>query len=213
MTKRKQSQSLRQIINCDLMKLTATPKSHFSRKIRLLLDHLGLPYQLDDPGNVADIDKEIFGGNPLMSVPVLSDRQQVVFESDNIARYLVRKFDPKDTYDVLTENAELLNLRAVMNGIMENDVKLILSARTGMEPDDYPYFQKAKQVIIAGLVWLEKRGQCFAENEITYTDFHLISMWDHLRFYDFVELDFPLLLSATEKLSQSNLVRRSAPQS
>ncbi|MCI5047215.1 MAG: hypothetical protein MRY59_06915 [Aquisalinus sp.] len=176
-----------------------------------MLDHLGLPYELDDPGNVADIDKEIFGGNSLMSVPVLSDGQQFVFESDNIARYVVRKFDPADAYGVLTEDTESLNLRAVMNGIMENDVKLVLSTRTGMEPDKYPYFQKARQAILQGIVWLEERGQCFAQDEITYREFYLISMWDHLTFYDVVELDYPVLLSTITKLSQSNLVRCCAP--
>lgn len=50
-----------------------TPKSHFARKVRLLLDHLELSYDMVDVGNVAEDNPDNFYGNPLMGVPVFED--------------------------------------------------------------------------------------------------------------------------------------------
>lgn len=43
------------------LRLICTPRSHFSRKVRLLLDALGEPVELLDAGNVADDDARAFG--------------------------------------------------------------------------------------------------------------------------------------------------------
>lgn len=67
------------------LRLICTPRSHFSRKVRLLLDALGEPVELLDAGNVADDDARAFGPNPLMKVPTLLDGARAVFESDHIA--------------------------------------------------------------------------------------------------------------------------------
>ncbi|ATH09113.1 hypothetical protein BIY24_14520 [Halobacteriovorax marinus] len=39
------------------MKLYATPRSHFSRKVRILLELYSIPYEFIDVGNVADSDE------------------------------------------------------------------------------------------------------------------------------------------------------------
>lgn len=67
------------------MQLVATPASHFARKVRLLLDHYGLAYDMVDAGNVAEFSEDKFAGNPLMLVPVLNDGDLTVYDSDHIA--------------------------------------------------------------------------------------------------------------------------------
>ncbi|WP_306253529.1 glutathione S-transferase family protein [Parvularcula sp. IMCC14364] len=193
------------------MKLTATPNSHFSRKVRLLMDHLGIEYDLEDVGNVAEEDAAGFAGNPLMSVPVLNDQGRSIIDSDHIAQYIVRTYDPSDQYHVLTQETVYLNARAVMNGIMANDVKLLLSARTGLHPADYDYFKKAKSSIVLSLAWLESHSGLFGLENNTYADFHLVSMWDHLDFYNVVAMEYPSLAGVVSRVSIQKLVSHSAP--
>src|SRR5688572_19364517 len=100
------------------MKLYFTPRSHFSRKVRILVDAWKLEVELLDVGNVASMGSEAFGPNPLMKVPTLVDGSSSIIDSDHIAQYLVRRHDPQDAFGVLTNDVELLNARAIMNGVM-----------------------------------------------------------------------------------------------
>lgn len=193
------------------MKLYATKLSHFSRKVRLLLDHYGLQYEFSDIGNVADADAKIFNGNPLMSVPVLVDGGQWLIDSDNIAAYIVRKHDPGDIYGVLTECPQTLNARAVLNGIMSNEVKLILAQRTGVDTDPLVYFQKAESSIKNGLTWLEERADLFSVEQPGYIEFHLIALWDHLNYYEIAELAYPRLGAIAKELGSRDDIHKSAP--
>ncbi|MBS0464098.1 MAG: glutathione S-transferase N-terminal domain-containing protein, partial [Proteobacteria bacterium] len=63
------------------MQLHYTPRSHFARKVRIVLGALAIPCELVDAGNAAGSDPAQFGPNPLLKVPTLVDGTQVVFES------------------------------------------------------------------------------------------------------------------------------------
>lgn len=193
------------------MELYATPKSHFARKIRLLLDHWQQPYQLIDVGNVAGADPAQFDQNPAMQVPVLVDGDVWMLESDHIAGYLARKIDPADRFQVLTTNPDMLNARAVLNSIMANEVKLVLAKRTGLDPQPHLFFQKATTSIHHSLAWLEQRTDLFQTQQPSYAGFHLVCMWDHLDAYNTVELNYPKLAAVCAALSQSATVSASHP--
>lgn len=196
---------------CMKMKLYATKLSHFSRKVRLLLDHYGLEYEFSDIGNVADADAEIFNGNPLMSIPVMVDEGEWLIDSDNISAYIVRKVDPEDKFQVLTDCNDILNARAVLNGIMANEVKIILAERTGINTKPLVYFQKAESAIKNGLTWLEERAELFSVEKPGYIEFHLIALWDHLNYYEIVDLTYPKLRAKTKVLGRYDDILKSAP--
>lgn len=193
------------------MELFYTPRSHFSRKVRLLLDGWGVSIALRDVGNVADAEPGPFGPNPLMKVPTLVDGSTVVFDSDHIAAYLTRKLDPADRYDVLTDDTSLLNLRAVANGIMAAEVELLLARRTGIATDGLVRFEKIRTSILAGMEWLERHASLYPVVP-SYAGFHLVAVWDHLALYRVVELEYPRLRELVARLSESELVARSAPR-
>lgn len=195
------------------MRLYATPLSHYSRKVRLLLDHYRIEYELVSPGNVAGDDAARFGNNPVMKVPVLEDGDVWLLESDHIAQYVVRKCDPGDRYRVLASNPETLNLRAVMNSIMQEEVKLILAARTGIETADLPFFSKARLAIENGLDWLEARADRFDAASPGYLEFHLVSLLDHLDHYGLMPHEYPALHEIVGSVSESEIVARSSPRS
>jgi glutathione S-transferase len=192
------------------MQLFYTPRSHFSRKVRILLDGLGLDVELLDAGNVADAQPAPYGPNPLMKVPTLVDGALSVFDSDHIAAYLVRKFDPADRFAVLTTDAETLNARAVMNGVMAAEVELILAERTGLDTRAHRRFDKLRESMLQGLAWLDDRSGRWPRDP-TYLAFHVVAMWDHLALYRMVEPGFPRLHDYASHWASAPFIARSKP--
>jgi len=192
------------------MRLHYTPRSHFSRKVRLLLDALGVEIELIDAGNVAETSATAYGPNPLMKVPTLVDGGHTLFDSDHIAAYLARRFDPADRFDVLTTDAATLNARAVMNGVMAAEVELILAARTGLDTRAHRRFDKLRESIQQGLAWLDERSGSFPQAP-TYLGFHAVAMWDHLELYRVVELSFPHLRDYVSQWASTPLFAQSKP--
>jgi glutathione S-transferase len=194
------------------MKLHYTPKSHYARKDRILIDALKLDVQLLDAGNVADQDPELFAGNPLMKVPTLiTDEGQAIFESDHIAEYLVRQHDPQDRYQVLTTDLKALNARAVMNGVMAAEVELVMAERSGIDAGKYQRYAKFRNTVDQGLAWLEARSAMFEDNVISYAGFHLVCLWDHLVLYQMFALPYPRLQATVNRLSEIEFMNKSAP--
>lgn len=193
------------------MRLYATPLSHYSRKVRLLLDHYGIEHELVHPGEVSGADAARFGGNPIMKVPVLEDGETWLIESEHIAQHIVRGHDAADRYRVLDADPHTLNLRAMMNGIMQEEVKLILAARTGVETAELPFFRKARVAIENGLEWLETRADRFDAGSPAYLEFHLVCLMDHLEHFRVVPLEYPSLRAIVGRVSESEITARSSP--
>jgi len=192
------------------MKLYYTPKSHFARKVLILINAYGIDVQLIDVGNVA-LSTEIFGGNPLMKVPTLVIDELWIIDSDNIAQYLVRKYDSQDRFEVLTTDINTLNARAVINGIMSAEVEILLAQRTGLDTSTYQRFDKMTESIKMGLDWLEDNVAIFTTKP-TYLNFHLVCMWEHLSLYTKFELNYPKLQEHFTKMSLLDYVATNAPK-
>ena len=193
------------------MQLVATPASHFARKIRLLLDHYGLAYEFVDAGNVADFTEDKYAGNPLMLVPVLNDGELTIYDSDHIAAYLVRKHDPADRYGVLTSDVRDLNARAVLNGMMSAETRLVLGARTGLKTENHPFFDKSRAVFAKGFEWLAANIDLFNAETPRYLDFHLISSFDHMECYGLATPDQANLKALRDALRSNERIAASAP--
>ena len=176
------------MINNSTIKLVTTPLSHFGRKVRILLDIYKIPYEvIGVPGNnIALVTSPSDAAhNPLMKVPVLQHGKEWVIESDHIASYIIGEFDNKDLFNVNTRNIFDLNARAIMNGVMIDEVRVITAGRHKVSIDN-SYFKKAQLSVGNGLNWLEQNNLKFNRNMPTYREFHLICMWDHLKYYNFV---------------------------
>jgi glutathione S-transferase len=193
------------------MKLYATPISHFARKDRILLDLYQAPYEFIDIGNVTQTDPAVFGGNPLMRVPVLVDGKTRIFDSDNIAKYIVEKLDPADKFRVNTASFEELNIRALINSIMAEEVKLVLARRTGLPTEEYPFFDKCQLMMKNGLEWLEENSNSFHTGEPGYLEFHLTCLIQHLDYYELLPLNYPKLKKMVDTVLTNPLVSRTSP--
>lgn len=161
------------------MQLLYTPRSHFSRKVRIIAAAIGVELQLIDVGNVANLSGNQLERNPLMKVPTLIHDNQSVFDSDVISAYLVRLHDPADRLGVLRPSVDEQNARTVMNGVMAAEVELLLATRTGMNVFASSRFDKFRRTILAGLQWLERNEpSCF---QTPCNHFHLVCLWQHLQ--------------------------------
>ncbi|MGE5185989.1 MAG: glutathione S-transferase family protein [Acidobacteriota bacterium] len=168
------------------MQLFGTPLSHFTRKIRILLGELGVPFELVRPESLLATTSDAYADHPLMRVPTLIDGDVRLVESDHIARYVVGKHDPGDRFGVRSEDVGDLNRLAVVNGIMANEVVLILAKRGGFgELDSVAYFRKLAAAIDSGLAWLDRTLDPDAP-AFDYRDIATICMWQHLRHYQLV---------------------------
>ena len=169
------------------LQLHGTPLSHFTRKIRVLLAELGIDFDFVRPPGVLVAGTQAYGDNPLMRVPTLVDGDDHIFESDHIARHIVRRFDPTDQFGVRSDAVEDLNRLAALTGIMANEVTLILAKRAGGVDMTAPYFGKLMTAIESGLAWLDARAP--TGDRFDYRDITLVCAWQHLEHYKLLSVD------------------------
>ncbi|HMG24372.1 MAG TPA: glutathione S-transferase family protein [Kofleriaceae bacterium] len=165
------------------LQLIGTPLSHFTRKIRMLLAELGVEFEfVRAPGVLAPATAS-YGGNPLLRVPTLVDGDVTLIDSDHIARYLMRKHDPGDRLGVSSDRVRDLNRLALVNGIMANEVVLILARRGGLtDIEGVAYFRKLTAAIDNALAQLDHDIDVDAPG-LDYGDIATICMWQHIDHY------------------------------
>lgn len=199
------------------IKLIATPLSHFARKARILLDLYKIPYEFQNiVGNIAltKTPGEV-GDNPLMmKAPILQHGPVWMIESDHISSYIVDQFDPKDMYNVNSKQIFDLNTRAIINGAMTEQLKVIVAGRHNVPTEKYEYFSKSRDAVNNSLLWLENNHSKFTPNQPTYREFHLTCFLDHLAYYDFVPqltTKFPRINEVVSKVSENPIIKQTAP--
>lgn len=166
-------------VRSSLPRLHGTPASHFTRKLRILLSEIGIQYEFVRTPSVLSLNCDDYGRNPLLRVPFFEDGDVAMWESDSIARYVARKYDPADRFTVLSESVQDANIQSVINSTMSNEVVLLLTERSGGDITGIPYMQKLDSAIHSGLAYLEE-VVTKREASYDYRDISLICLWDHL---------------------------------
>lgn len=188
------------------LQLHGTPRSHFTRIVRILCHELGLEVELVDVGNVGI--SQAFGGNPLMQVPVLVDGERTVWESHNICRYLVER-EGSDPLGVESLDWEGRNLVSVIYGVMSAEVRVVLAERCGMDATT-GVFAKARETLRTGLAWIDERIE--DEDGLTYPAVCATAMWDHLLLFRNVQRGAaPRVERMAERLGEYASVVRTRP--
>ena len=187
--------------------LYGTPRSHFTRIVRILGHELGLEYQWIDVGNIGTA--EAFGGNPLMAVPVLADGDRTIWNSHDICRYLVER-EQADPLGVETLDWMGRRFLTVIHGVMNAEVRLILAERSGLETRGVVVFDKTRETIRQGLGWLDANVETY--RGLTYPAVCVTAMWDHLLFYDNASrVDAPAICSVVDALQERKSVIDTRP--
>lgn len=197
-----------------MLRLIGTTLSHFTRKVRIVLHELGIPFQFEVVSGLLQTDAASYGGNPLLRVPTLIDGAQWVIESDHIARHLVRTRAPHDPLAVMTSSVEALNRLAAINGVMGHEVTWILAERAGMQDAlSHGYFQKIVQSMRTTLAWLDQ-GTKPQRAGFDYGDIALVCLWQHLTHYAMLPglQDFPRIAQRVAQLADRPSVASTTPQ-
>lgn len=196
--------------------LHGTPLSHYTRKIRILAAELGIDLDfVPVDGGVLATDPARYADNPLMRVPALVHGDDVVVDSDHIARYLVTRWDDaRDRLGVRSERVADLNRLAVTNGVMQNGVVLVLAKRGGGIDDleRVTYFQKLREAMRGGLAWLDARQPDDAA-PFDYRDIAAICVFQWLAHYGLVPLEpYARLAARVARFAARPSVAPSAPE-
>lgn len=197
----------------DRPQLFGTPLSHFTRKIRILLHELGVPFDFLRTPSLLEASTPSYGANPLMRIPTFVDGGTMVIESDHIARYIVDRHDPADRFGVRAPSASAMNRLAVVNGIMGHEATLILAKRGGFEDlESVTYFRKLQRSMVSGLAWLDRELDPDAP-AFTYADIATICLWDHLVHYQMVPGldDYRRIAARTARFADRESVQRTTP--
>ncbi len=193
-------------------RLYGTPLSHFTRKVRALLAELEIEHEMVWAPSVLAAQPATFGDNPLMRVPCLHLDGAVVIESDHIARVLVQSYDPDDRLGVRSERIEDLNRLGVANGVMDNEVVLLLAKRSGLTDwEGVDYFRKLLSGIEGGLAWLDAHTD--EGGPLRYADLAIACAWDHVRRFDLVRepARFVRLTARLGRFADRPSLRETAP--
>lgn len=143
------------------MKLHGTPPSHFTRKVRILLQELGQPYQFIVLKGLMETGAGNFAGNPLHQFPVLVDGDRRLWESNLICEYLLDRYGSNQKRVAFLPQAgdrhEHRQRLAIMDGAMAAGVKLIRAKRSEI-PDymSFPFFRQEAASLLESLDWLER---------------------------------------------------------
>jgi len=172
------------------MKLFGTPPSHFTRKVRVILQELSLPFEFIVLDRLLETGEEKFAYNPLHQFPVMEDGGRRLIESDLICEYLLERYGRGNGAVSLFPGGDIFDHKqrlAIMNGAMASGVKLIRAKRSGISWE-YPFFEQEKASLTASLQWLENDlgGKLrYGEQGIGLLDISLMSLAEWAVFREF----------------------------
>jgi len=177
------------------MRIYGTPPSHFTRKVRILLQELRVPFEFVLLDKLMETGAEKFAGNPLHMFPVLEHEGRHLIESDLICEYLIARFGsntPLSSFLPSETNAvEDRQRLAIMNGGMSAGVTLIRAKRSGIEKwTDYAYFRQELAALDDAFAWLEKdlgNRTSYYPGKFTMLEITLLCLIDWAVFRDFLK--------------------------
>ena len=176
------------------MKLYGTYPSHFTRKVRIVLQELGLHAEFCVLKNLLSIGAENFAQNPLHQLPILEDRGQTLIESDIICEYLIENYGAQSALSRYipepTQKYQDLKRLALMNGAMGSGVKLIRAKRSEIpQYENFTFFRQERAAIEATLFWLDQDlgdRNFYYGNRFTMLEITLISLCEWITFREII---------------------------
>ncbi|HEY8278843.1 MAG TPA: glutathione S-transferase family protein [Bdellovibrionota bacterium] len=176
------------------MRLYGTPPSHFTRKVRIVLQELGLPYEFVRFTDLLAVGPDNFAHNPLHHFPVLEHEGLRLIESDLICQYLIKTYGRGKELSSLFPSAENETrdgqTLAMINGGMAAGVVLLRAQRSGLKNlDSVPFFQQERAGLDGSQRWLEQdlAGRTtYYPGRFTYLDVALLCFLEWAAFREFL---------------------------
>ena len=141
--------------------------SPFVRKVRIVLDELGLPFERDTTMATDRPIEEFSSINPALKVPVLEDDGEVLFDSNLIIEHLLLKYNIPEKDDgepplasTLTRSeshGEDAKVLATLRALEDAAVFIRLLGVAGLEAESVPFLRRQKVRVESCLGWLETK--------------------------------------------------------
>ncbi len=141
--------------------------SPFVRKVRIVLDELGLPFERDTTMATKRPIESFSKLNPTLKVPVLEDDGEVVFDSNLIIEYLLRTYpipEKDGSHSPLAptltrpefhwEDARVLS---TLHAMEDAAVIIRLLGLSDLDPDSVPLLARQQARVTSCLDWVEAR--------------------------------------------------------
>lgn len=148
------------------IELFGTVTSPYVRRVRIVLDELGLTHELvntaDAPGQI-----RLRQVNPVWKVPTLKIDDRVLLDSAVILRYLLHRFGTGELRPCAPTDWEQVEQLTVIDGALDALINVFYLGKEGVTPDRAPYLQKQRDRASSALSWLEERvkGPWLSEQE------------------------------------------------
>jgi glutathione S-transferase len=160
------------------MKLYGTPPSHFTRKVRVLLKELGIPFEFISFRDLMAVGSDHFANNPLHKFPILEDQGARYIESDLICEYLLMRYGRGLPLTLLPDEGDPFVHRqrlAIMNGGMAAGVTILRARRSGVKDlENFAFFRQEEASLRESLAWI---NEDFGQRE-AYGNYGRLSLLD-----------------------------------
>jgi len=197
------------------LRLFGTTTSPYVRRVRIVADELGVPYELVNTAT-EDGQRALRASSPLWKVPsaeLIADDGAVepLFDSHPITEVLLHRHGPAPltAFDFFDPTSR--NVLSAIDGVVDALINVFVLARDGIKPPDAPYLKKQQDRAAASLAWLEQRA-----GELP-TDFGLlpvalVTTIDWIRFRNTAPLDdYPALCAASDRWRDRPSVAQTMP--
>jgi glutathione S-transferase len=167
--------------------LVGRSSSHFTRIARIFAAELGVAHDYEVVRDLLSLERDAYGGNPALRLPILRTQAGDWFGALNISRELWRRSGqrlsitwPEDLSAPLLANAQELASQA-----MANEVTLIMAKRTEID-DANAYVSKLRLGLANTVAWLDAQLEgivaALPARELSYLEVTLFCLFSHLEF-------------------------------
>ena len=137
-----------------MIRLYGSFTSPYVRRVRVVADELGLPFELVDttpPEGQAKLREH----TPIWKVPAAEIDGQLVFDSHVITELLLERYGRGKLAPLPVDDIESRNAISVIDGALDALINAFYLAKEGVTPEQAPYLKKQRERAGSALLWLE----------------------------------------------------------
>lgn len=158
-----------------MLKILGSLYSPFTRIVRVTCEELGLVYEMDLTPPFSRLtpedDQKIIAHNPLMKIPVLTDEDLDLFDSQVIVRYLLKKFGhPQGFAHGYPSHPHEENTLTVIYGILDAGILRFVMQTSHPEVNpEIGFLGRSRDRMKQSFEWLDRHqslGQSFGLPEV-----------------------------------------------
>jgi glutathione S-transferase len=139
------------------MKLYGTRHSPFVRRIRIVAQEVGAPFELIDVAS-EEGQSALRAVSPIWKMPAAEVDNAVILDSHVILEWLLENYGTRKIRTIESANRwREKNIMTVIDSALESATNVFYLKRDGQDVDRIPYMVKQKSRVESAMAWLEKQ--------------------------------------------------------